>query len=103
MIAPETLAAIRCKAEVLAGGELGEQGDLLVEMAAERACAFCNRPDIPTEMEQAVAALVLTMKSGEGDVKSLTRGDVTVAYFDGGTQEARHLLAPFRRLGTVQA
>lgn len=102
MTGPDKLAAIRVKAEALAGQSLEEQGDLLVEMAADRACAYCHRADIPTEMEQAVAALALSMKAGEGDVKSITRGDTAVAYFDSAAQAALRALDPFRRLATVE-
>ena len=55
MVNADKLSAIRAKAEALAGRSLEEQGDLLVEMAAQRACAWCSRTDIPAEMEQAVA------------------------------------------------
>lgn len=43
-------------------------------MAVQRACAYCNRPDVPEEMEQAVAALVLALADGGegGAVKSVT-------------------------------
>ena len=50
MVSAEVLKAIRAKAEVLAGHDLGEQGDLLVEMAAHRACSICQREDIPEAM-----------------------------------------------------
>ena len=63
--------AIRKKAEILAGEDLGGDGDALVDMAAQRACAYCQRDHIPEEMEQAVAALVLALRDGDG-VKSIT-------------------------------
>ena len=53
----DKVKAIRNKAEALGGQSLGEHGDLLVEMAAQRACAYCQRPDIPAEMEQAAEDL----------------------------------------------
>lgn len=101
MVDADKVSAIRAKAEVLAGQSLGEQGDLLAGMAADRACAYCHRPDIPEEMEQAVASLALAMRGGEGDVKSVTRGDTAVAYFDSAAQTALCALNPFRRLATV--
>ena len=101
MVDADKVSAIRVKAEALAGQSFGANGSLLAEMAAQRACAWCHRPDIPVEMEQAVAALVLAMRPGEGDVKSVTRGDTAVAYFDSGANAALTALAPFRRLGTV--
>ena len=103
MIAADKIRSIRDRAEVFAGQTLGEHGDALVEMAAQRACAYCQREDIPAEMEQAVAALVLTMMEEGGTVKSLTRGDTSITYDTaaGGTQGAMRLLAPFRRLGRV--
>ena len=58
MIGADKVFAIRAKAEALAGRSLGDQGTALTEMAAQRACAWCCREDIPAEMEQAVAALV---------------------------------------------
>jgi len=102
----DKVTAIRQKAEILAGQSLGEQVDTLVEMAAQRAMSYCQRQDIPEEMEQAVAALALTLReSGDGGaVKSLTRGDTSITYDTaaGGSQSAMSLLAPFRRLGRVQ-
>lgn len=61
MVTADKRAAIRGKAELLAGRSLGDSGDELTEMAVQRACAYCNRPDVPEEMEQAVAALVLAL------------------------------------------
>ena len=56
MSGADKAAAIREKAERLAGRSLGENGDALTEMAMERACAWCGREDIPEAMEQAVEA-----------------------------------------------
>lgn len=102
----DKVTAIRAKAEALAGQSLGEHGDALVEMAMQRACAVCQRSDIPEEMEQAVAALVLSMAEGTDGaaVKSLTRGDTSISYdtAQSGAKGAESLLAPFRRLGRVQ-
>lgn len=91
--------AIRKKAAVLTGEDLGEDGDTLVEMAAQRACAYCQRQDIPREMEQAVAALAVSMRDGDG-VKSVTRGDTAITYE--AQKDPMALLAPFRRLGGLK-
>ena len=56
MVTADKRAAILAKAELLAGRSLGDSGDDLAEMAVQRACAYCNRPDVPEEREQAVAA-----------------------------------------------
>ena len=103
MVGADKVAAIRAKAEVLAGRSLGDNGDALTEMAAQAACAWCNRADIPEDMEQAVAALTLTMEDGEsGAVKSVTRGDTAVTYaVSGGVSPALAGLAPWRRLGRL--
>lgn len=93
--------AILTKAEALAGESFGETGGLLTEIACERALAYCNRPDIPEEMEQAVAALAVGLASCESGVKSITRGDTSVTYQDGGSAEYA-LLAPWCRLGTLR-
>jgi len=99
----DKVKAIRDKAEALGGQSLGEHGDLLVELAAQRACAFCQREDIPEEMEQAVAALVLAL-SGDETAKMIQRGDTSVTYDV--TQTAlkapESLLRPFCRLGRVR-
>lgn len=91
--------AIRKKAEILAGGDLGGDGEALVDMAAQRACAYCQRPDIPQDMEQAVAALALALRDGDA-VKSITRGDTAITYE--GQKDPMALLAPFRRLGRLK-
>lgn len=103
MFDADKIRAIRRKAEALGGGNLGEQGDLLVEMAAQRACAYCQRPDIPEEMEQAVAALVLAMQEGE-TVKTVQRGDTSVTYnvAEAALKAPESLLKPFCRLGRVE-
>ena len=103
MTGADKVAAIRAKAEALAGRSLGDHGTALTEMAAERACAWCRREDIPAEMEQAVAALVLAMEGGEGGaVKSVTRGDTSVTYAVGDSGfPALAGLAPWRRLGRL--
>ena len=93
------LASIRKKTELLGGEALGDEGDALVEMAAQRACALCGRTDLPEEMEQAVAALAADMAAG-GSVKSLKRGDTSLTFASSGGQDALVLLSPFRRLGT---
>lgn len=100
--------AILTKAEALAGEPLGEAGEplgeagaLLAEIACERALAHCNRSDIPEEMEQAVAAVLVGLVSRESDVKSITRGDTSVTYLDGKNAESV-LLAPWCRLGTLR-
>lgn len=98
MVAADKVSAIRQKAELLAGQDFGESGDLLVEMAAQRACAHCNRTDIPVEMEQAVAQLAVSMAQGE-QVKSLQRGDTAITYV---AEEPLAGLAPWCRLGTVK-
>ena len=93
--------AILAKAEALAGEPLGEAGALLAEIACERALAHCNRSDIPEEMEQAVAAVLVGLVSRESDVKSITRGDTSVTYLDGKNAESV-LFAPWCRLGTLR-
>lgn len=104
MIGADKVAAIRAKAEVFTGHSLGENGDALTEMAAQAACAWCNREDIPEDMEQAVAALVLEMENGEsGVLKSVTRGDTSVTYaVSGGLSPALAGLSPWRRLGHLK-
>lgn len=100
---PEQTAAIREKAEALSGISLGDNGDLLVGIAMERAMAHCNRRDIPPEMEQAVAALAVFLADGGEAVKSLTRGDTAITYDTAGTVgNPMTLLAPWRKLGTVK-
>ena len=91
----DTVRAVLAKAEALAGQSLGEQGEMLAEMAVARACSWCQRSDVPEEMEQAVAALQLTMQDAGGAVKSLQRGDTSITYTG---RDPLTLLEPFRRL-----
>ena len=105
MVGADKVAAIRMKAEVLAGHSLGEKGDTLTEMAAQRACAWCCREDIPEDMETVVAALTVSLAEGREVVKSLTRGDTSVSYdTNAGMTGLASLaaLAPWRRLGRVK-
>lgn len=87
MTGTDKAAAIREKAERLAGRSLGENGDALTEMA----------------MEQAVAALLLDMEGREAAVKSVTRGDTAVTYaVSDGQSAALAGLTPWRRLGRLK-
>lgn len=62
MVCEETVRAVRDKAEFLNGGaSLGEGGDLLAKIAIQKALAWCQRRDVPEDMEQAVAALALAL------------------------------------------
>ena len=102
MVGADKVAAIRAKAEVLAGHSLGDNGDALTEMTAGAAMAWCNREDIPEEMETVVAALTVAMSEGREAVKAVTRGDTSVTY-DTGVMGLTGLdaLAPWRRLGRL--
>ena len=105
MIGADKVAAIRAKAEVLAGRSLGDNGDALTEMAAQAACAWCNREDIPEEMETVVAALTVSLSEGREAVKAVTRGDTSVTYdTNAGVTGLASLtaLAPWRRLGQLK-
>lgn len=103
MVDIDKVKAIRDKAEALGGKSLGQHGDLLVEMAAQRACAYCQREDIPEAMEQAVAALVLALQGGE-EVKTVQRGDTSITYnvAEAALKTPESLLTPFCRLGRVE-
>lgn len=104
MVGADKVQAIRGKAEALAGRSLGDSGDLLAELAAQRALAWCQRDDIPEEMEQAVAALLLSLEEGGETVKAVQRGDTAITYDTGsGGNGALAALAPWRRLGRVRA
>ena len=105
MIGADKVAAIRAKAEVLAGHSMGDNGDALAEMAAQAACAWCSREDIPEDMEVVVAALTVSLAEGREAVKSLTRGDTSVTYdTNAGMTGLASLtaLAPWRRLGQLK-
>ena len=98
------LEAIVRKAELLSGGPLPEDAPALAEMAARQAMTLGSRDDVPEDMEQAVAALLLGLVSGRdrgtareesgsaGDpaalraVKSIQRGDTTIVYASGGSE-----------------
>ena len=103
MVAADKVASIRAKAEVLADRDLGKRGDALTEMAASAAMAWCNREDIPEEMETVVAALTVSLSEGREVVKAVTRGDTSVTY-DTGVMSLTGLdaLAPWRRLGQLK-
>ena len=105
MIGADKVAAIRAKAEVLAGQSLGDNGDTLTEMAARASMAWCNREDIPEDMEVVVAALAVSLAEGREAIKSLTRGDTSVTYdTNAGMAGLASLaaLAPWRRLGQLK-
>ena len=105
MVGADKVAAIRMKAEALAGHSLGDNGDALPEMAADAACAWCNREDIPEDMEVVIAALTVSLAEGREAVKAVTRGDTSVTYDTGGGMAglaSLAALAPWRRLGQLK-
>ena len=105
MVSADKVFAIRAKAEALAGRSLGDHGTALTEMAAQRACAWCCREDIPEDMEVVVAALTVSLAEGREAVKSLTRGDTSVTYdTNAGMTGLASLTAlePWRRLGQLK-
>ena len=105
MVGADKVAAIRAKAEVLAGRSLGDNGDALTEMTAGAAMAWCNREDIPEEMETVVAALTVSLSEGRVGVRAVTRGDTSVTYdTNAGVTGLASLtaLAPWRRLGQLK-
>lgn len=105
MVTEEKLAAILEKAEALVGNPLGEYGEDLAAIAAAMACAWCNRDDIPEDMEGVVAALIVSLSDGREAVKAVTRGDTSVTYDTGGGMAglaSLTALAPWRRLGQLK-
>ena len=105
MAAADKVASIRAKAEILAGHSLGDNGDALTEMAAQAACAWCNREDIPEDMEVAVAALTVSLSGGGEAVKAVTRGDTSITYDTSGGMAGLAVLsalAPWRKLGQLK-
>lgn len=103
MVTVEKLSAILRKAEALVGEPLGEYGEDLTSIAVMLACGWCNREDIPEDMEGAVALMVSSLTGAGGGVKSVTRGDTAITYDTnamGNTYQT--LLAPWRRLATVK-
>ena len=105
MVSADKVSAIRAKAEALADHSLGDNGDALTEMAALAAMAWCNREDIPEDMEVVVAALTVSLAEGREAVKSLTRGDTSVTYdTNAGMTGLASLTAlePWRRLGQLK-
>ena len=105
MIGADKVAAIRAKAEVLAGHSLGDNGDALTEMAAQAACAWCNREDIPEDMEDAVALMAAALAGERSAIKTIKRGDTSVTCdTDGGALglPVVSFLAPWRRLGRLK-
>ena len=105
MVAADKVASIRAKAEVLAGHSLGDNGDALTEMTAQAACAWCNREDIPEDMEVVVAALTVSLSEGREAVKAVTRGDTSITYDTSGGMTGLASLAalsPWRKLGRLK-
>ncbi len=101
----DKLSAILKKAEALVGEPLGEYGEDLTGIAAALACVWCNREDIPEDMEDAVALMVAALAGERSAVKTIKRGDTSVTYDTGGGAlglSAVSFLAPWRRLGQLK-
>ena len=102
MVDADKLEAILKKAEALVGEPLGEYGEDLTGIAATLACAWCNREDIPEDMEDAVALMAAAMAGDGNAVKTIKRGDTSVTYETGRTSGILAFLAPWRRLGHLK-
>ena len=105
MVDADKLAAILKKAEALVGEPLGEYGEDLTGIAATLACAWCNRDDIPEDMEDAVALMVAALDGDGSAVKTIKRGDTSITYDTGGGVlglSVISFLAPWRRLGHLK-
>lgn len=130
MVPEKTVRAVLDRAAELNGGApLGENAAPLAVTAIRRALAFCQRTDVPEEMEQAVAALLLALLQGlpqgtdagensaagwealldAGAVKSIQRGDTAITFHSGGASSilsgsgtALEGLKPWRRLGRLK-
>lgn len=105
MVAAEKLETIQKKAEALVGEPLGEYGEDLTGIAVALACAWCNREDIPEDMEDAVALMAAALAGERSAIKTIKRGDTSVTYdTDGGALglPVVSFLAPWRRLGRLK-
>ena len=105
MVDADKLEAILKKAGALVGEPLGEYGEDLTCIAATLACAWCNREDIPEDMEDAVALMVAAMAGDGNAVKTIKRGDTSITYDTGGGAlglSVISFLAPWRRLGHLK-
>jgi Flp pilus assembly protein CpaB len=102
LVSREMAEVILTKAETLAGGSLGDNGLDIAAMAARLSLALCGRTDIPQGMEDAVAAIAVTMAQDDSSVQSIQRGDTSITY-DTETkgQTLERLLGPWMRLRTV--
>lgn len=85
----------------LSGMEMSERVDALFDVAVMNALACCNRDDVPYKMEGALALILADMmkNGGEREVKSLTRGDVSVTYSDKGGMKGE--LGAFVRMRAI--
>lgn len=83
----------------LAGRE-DDRIEILFDVVLSAALACCNREDVPYRMESALTLILADMvkKGGDANVKSMTRGDVSVSYFEGDVKES---LVPFVKMRAV--
>lgn len=80
------------------------QAELLLDTVTGAVTAWCNRTDIPEEMEGAMAILLAKMLQDGADrpVSTVKRGDTAITYADRGGVDMMGLLEPFVRLKTPQ-
>lgn len=79
-----------------------QQAELLLDTVTGAVTAWCNRKDIPEEMEGAMAILLArVLRDGaERPVSTVKRGDTAITYADQGGVDMGTLLEPFVRLKT---
>lgn len=95
---------VQAKALQLSGLQTPPGGAaVLHDAVVHTALALCQRRDIPLEMEEPLSILLAqAYESGVGrSVSNVKRGDTSITYAPGGTEQWKNLLAPFIRLGTV--
>ncbi|MBR4879421.1 MAG: hypothetical protein IKU13_06265 [Clostridia bacterium] len=85
----------------LTGQEMSDRVDALCDIAVMNALAVCNRDDVPLKMESAIGMILaqLIRSGGEREVRSMTRGDVSVTYSEKSGVEMS--LAPFVRMKVI--
>ncbi|MDO5096506.1 MAG: head-tail connector protein [Peptostreptococcaceae bacterium] len=86
------------KAKLLLGIKDNDSDELLslyLEMAKQKAMNYCNRDDIPPEMELVIVEMVATKYKesqsaggGGGAIESIKRGDTEIKYASGAKTNA---------------
>ena len=97
----DNFSSIKTKVLLLTGLTTSAQLELKLNIGIDEILAYCNRSDIPANMENLVVEILAErLTEGAKEVSSYREGDVSISYAN--TERFNGRLNPFRLIGTYE-